>query len=152
MNDQILDSPIRQTGELNYAGFWIRVAAMLIDSIILCVVMGVVLGLTFAVAGDAEEAFGLIVVVYLLAVGGVIGYFVVMESSSKQATFGKQAMGIKVGKADGGRITTANALGRALAHWLSQIIFYIGYLMVAFDAKKQALHDKLADTYVFYAK
>jgi len=152
MNDQILDSPINQTGQLNYAGFWIRVAAVLIDSLIMCVVIGLVVGLTFALAGSAENAVGMIIVVYLLAFVGGIGYFVVMESSPKQATFGKQAMGIKVGKANGERITTANALGRTLGRWLSSAIFYIGYIMVAFDAKNQGLHDKLANTYVFYAK
>jgi uncharacterized RDD family membrane protein YckC len=152
MNDQILDSPINGTGELKYAGFWIRVAASLIDSLILCFAVGTVVALTFVLTGNPEDAIWMIFVVYLLAIVGVVGYFVVMESSAKQGTFGKLAMGIKVGKADGERITTMNALGRTLARWLSSAIFYIGYIMVAFDAKNQGLHDKLANTYVFYSK
>jgi uncharacterized RDD family membrane protein YckC len=152
MNDQILDSPINRTGELQYAGFWIRVAATLIDSLILGCVIGVAVGISFALAGSADGAVGAVILIYLVAIVGGVGYYVVLESSAKQATFGKQAMGIKVGKQDGERITAMNALGRTLGRWLSGAIFYIGYIMVAFDAKKQGLHDKLANTYVFYSK
>ena len=149
MNDQILDSPSIETRELVYAGFWIRAAAMIIDSLILGVVFGIVFGLVGALAGTSMS---FIIVMYIVAIVVGLGYYVVLESSEKQGTFGKQAVGIKIGKANGERITTANAVGRLFARWLSSAILYIGYIMVAFDAKKQSLHDKLANTYVFYAK
>ena len=150
--NEILDSPIHRTGELHYAGFWIRVAATLIDSLIVGCAVGVAVGLTFALTGGADEAVSMVLIIYLLAIVGAVAYYVLLESSAKQGTFGKQAMGIKVGKQDGGRISALNAFGRLLGRWLSGMILYIGYIMVAFDAKKQGLHDKLANTYVFYSK
>jgi uncharacterized RDD family membrane protein YckC len=148
MNEQILDSPLTHTGELAYAGFWVRVAALLIDSLILCLAVGVVVGGIAAIAQDAT----VIILAYVVIIPAIFAYYVLLDSSAKQGTFGKQAMGIKIGKANGERITGINALGRVFARSLSGMILYIGYIMVAFDAKKQGLHDKLANTYVFYAR
>jgi uncharacterized RDD family membrane protein YckC len=59
-------------------------------------------------------------------------------------------MKLKVVGKDGERISFANAIGRFFAKILSCIL-YIGYIMIAFDSKKQGLHDKLASTYVVKA-
>lgn len=75
-----------------------------------------------------------------------------MESSVGQGTIGKMIVGIKVGDADGNQISFGNALGRYFAKILSFLILCIGFMMAGWDEKKQALHDKLADTYVFYSK
>jgi len=71
-----------------------------------------------------------------------------MESSNKQATLGKQALGIKVTTLDSQPISFAQATVRYFAKYLSTLIFLIGYIMVAFTDKKQALHDMLAKTLV----
>jgi uncharacterized RDD family membrane protein YckC len=71
-----------------------------------------------------------------------------MERSAKQATVGKLAIGIKVTDLDGGRISFWRALGRTFAKIISGIILFIGYIMAAFTERKQALHDKIADTLV----
>jgi uncharacterized RDD family membrane protein YckC len=71
-----------------------------------------------------------------------------MESSERQATFGKIALGIKVTDLNGDRISFAKASGRHFAKIISAIILLIGYIMAAFDSKKQALHDKMAGTLV----
>jgi uncharacterized RDD family membrane protein YckC len=150
----ILDAPVTEQ-KLEYAGFWIRVVANIIDSIVLCVVLiaigFVFIGGAFATAGsDDGAAFGFLAAIYLMYFVIVFGYFAVMESSTRQATLGKMAVGIKVGDERGQRISTMNALGRNLGKILSQMILYIGYIMVAFDARKQGLHDKLAGTVVYY--
>jgi uncharacterized RDD family membrane protein YckC len=75
-----------------------------------------------------------------------------MESSASQGTLGKMAVGIRVGDHEGEQITWPNALGRFFAKFLSSMIFYIGFMMAGWDNKKQGLHDKLADTYVFYKR
>ena len=155
MNDQILDSPIRPEGELHYAGFWIRAAALIIDGLIVSCGVGLLVGVAFILAiggSDSGSALVFAILIYLVAIVGSVLYYVLMESSARQGTLGKQAMGIKVGKYDGQRISGMNALGRLLGRSLSSMILYIGYIMVAFDSKKQSLHDKLANTYVFYAK
>ena len=123
-----------------FAGFWVRAIASIIDSLVLGVV-GAVLGVIFA------RAEGLLVILGIIV---NLSYFACLESSDKQATFGKRAMGIIVVDAQGNRMSTGQAWGRTLSKILSSVIMSIGYLMVAFTEKKQGLHDKMADTYVVY--
>lgn len=147
MKDQILDAPAGVQTQMKYAGFWIRFAALIIDAIILSLVYGIIMFLFMGGLTNPEPS---VVPIILLTLIGV-GYFTVMESSSRQGTIGKRAVGIKVGNANGGQISFANALGRYFAKIISSAILYIGYLMAGWDPKKQALHDKIAHTYVFYA-
>lgn len=143
-----MDSPLTPERTLKYAGFWIRFAALFIDGIILVVPFFLI---TFLVAdvGVDSDMFAVFYLAMVLVINPA--YFALMESSEKQATLGKLAVGIKVGKREGEQMSAANAFGRAYAKFLSQMIFYIGYFMAGFDEKKQALHDKLANTYVYYA-
>lgn len=144
--EQVLDLPVVEKKELNYAGFGIRFVAVLIDGILLQVVQ---VALGYLLEGDYSFLNESIQLTLLsLAIG--ITYTVAMQSSSTQATIGKMAVGIKVGDAEGNRISVANAIGRYFATILSTILFFIGYLMVIWDSKKQGLHDKLANTYVFF--
>ena len=79
---------------------------------------------------------------YVLA--GLI-YWVGMEASPAQGTLGKIALRIKVTDLDGNRIGFAKALGRYLGRMVSQYATAgLGYLMVAFTDKKQAVHDIMA--------
>lgn len=70
------------------------------------------------------------------------------ESSPKQATLGKQALGIYVTDLDGNQITFLKATLRYFAKILSTLILFIGYIMVAFTEKRQGLHDMIAGTLV----
>ena len=140
--DQILDAPAVESTRLQYAGFWIRFGAYFIDFVLLLVV-NFVIGLVLAKAPLLGSLVGLIL---------GICYFGFMESSDNQATLGKMAVGIKVGDETGGPITFMNALGRYLGKIVSALLLCIGFLMVAWDEKKQGLHDKMAGTYVFHAK
>lgn len=149
MNEQILDAPADVDRKLQYAGFWIRVGAYLIDAIILWLANFVV-SMVFLGGGTAMATAASIPLIIVMSLIG-IAYFVIMESSSRQGTVGKMAVGIKVGKENGERISVVNALGRYFAKILSTLILFIGFIMVGFDSKKQGLHDKLAKTYVFHA-
>lgn len=75
-------------------------------------------------------------------------YEAAMESSSKQATLGKMALGLKVTDLEGRRISFARATGRHFAKLLSGMILLIGYIMAGFTERKQALHDMIAGTLV----
>lgn len=75
-------------------------------------------------------------------------YHALMESSAKQATLGRMALGIRVTDLNGNRIGFGRATGRYFAKILSALILGIGFLMAAFTAKKQALHDIPAGTLV----
>jgi uncharacterized RDD family membrane protein YckC/Tfp pilus assembly major pilin PilA len=120
------------------AGFWRRAAALFVDLLILAVPQTLV---NLALAGSSSIA---------LAINMVMGaaYFAGFHSSARQATPGKMAFGIKVGDMAGARISIGLAIARFFATWLSSLILGIGYLVAAFTAKKQALHDLLCKTIV----
>src|ERR687895_29337 len=126
---------------MEYAGFWRRFAAYIIDNILIGVVYVILITVLGAVAGD-----GGIVIGYLVAIVGTFVYFAYMESSENQATVGKMALGIQVTDVNGGRISFGKALGRTAGKILSALILYIGYIIAAFTEKKQALHDMMAGT------
>jgi uncharacterized RDD family membrane protein YckC len=127
---------------MEYAGFWRRVAAALIDGILVGIVSGIVTAIAGGISDDAR-----VIAQILLFVAAYV-YYAGMESSAYQATVGKIALGIQVTDLDGNRISFLRALGRNLAEILSALILLIGYIMVAFTAKKQGLHDMIAGTLV----
>jgi uncharacterized RDD family membrane protein YckC len=153
--------------QLPYAGFWQRFAAYLIDSLILGVVAVAVIVIVFLLIGggalisgsqtpqDFAAAMGvaaifLIVLAYIALIVIMWLYFAKMESSEKQATIGKKAMGLYVTDLNGQRLTFGRASGRFFSKIISGMIpLGIGYIMVAFTAKKQALHDMIAGTLVW---
>lgn len=136
---------------VHYAGFWRRVAALLIDNILLAFVgvgIGVVQGALEAILGpgfpgyDALRLSG-------MAIAWV--YFIGMECSPLQATLGKLALGIRVTDEQGRRIDLGRSLGRQFGKILSTLTLFIGFIMAAFTKKKQALHDILAGCLVVKA-
>jgi len=75
-------------------------------------------------------------------------YYALMESSEKQATVGKLAMGIKVTDMQGNRLSFGQATGRHFAKIISGLTLLIGYIMAGFTEKKQALHDIIVNCLV----
>lgn len=98
-------------------------------------------GDTYAEAARSSAASSVSAVVTWL-------YYALMESSARQATLGKMALGIIVTDIEGRRIGFGKATGRHFAKILSALILGIGFLMVAFTQRKQGLHDILAGTLV----
>ena len=140
-----------------YGGFWIRFVAALIDGILVQVVVvpfGALMGGAIGVAGVATSMPGEGTRLVSVIVGVVLGllgswiYEAAMESSSLQATLGKMIFGMKVTDGNGNRISFMRATGRHFAKYLSSLILFIGYIMAGFTARKQALHDIIADTLV----
>jgi hypothetical protein len=72
----------------------------------------------------------------------------VLESSGWQATVGKRIMGLQVTDEDGGRLSFVHALMRMLAKLASALPFALGFLIAAFTARKQALHDLIVRSLV----
>lgn len=75
-------------------------------------------------------------------------YFTSMESSALQGTYGKHILKLKVTGRNGERISFGRASIRHISKFLSAILVFIGFIMVAFTKKKQGLHDKIAETLV----
>ena len=139
-----------------YAGFWQRFVAALIDGILLYVVQFIILA-AFGVSAYAsnpqaisEGGFPMsLILAYIVILGANVAYYAYLESSERQATFGKQAMGLVVTDMNGERITLLNAVGRYFSKFPSALILMIGYFMQPFTEKKQALHDMIAGTLVY---
>ena len=126
------------TGTTTYAGFWRRFVAWILDGLLLSLVT-----LPFTLQFDARTSAG-------GTISTVVGwlYFALMESSTKQATVGKMALGIFVTDLDGRRISFGRATGRYFAKILSALTLGIGFLMAGFTERKQALHDMVASCLV----
>lgn len=147
-----------------YAGFWKRAIAFILDSLIVSlpitfIFFPLLLWQGFAVGKSTDENFSISIIAFILLyiLWQIIGavcmwlYFAFMESGTKQATWGKRIMKIKVIRKDGQRISFARATGRFFAKILSYLVFYFGFIMAGFTNRKCALHDYIADTYVVRA-
>jgi uncharacterized RDD family membrane protein YckC len=134
-----------------YAGFWLRFAAYLIDTVIMLLVfvpLGALLGVILARSGNQD--FELLVAAPM-RVGSILAgwlYGSLLESSSWQGTIGKRVVGLRVTDLSGNRISFAKATGRHFGKILSSLICLVGFIMAAFTEKRQALHDMLAGTLV----
>jgi uncharacterized RDD family membrane protein YckC len=64
------------------------------------------------------------------------------------ATPGKMAMGMKILRSDGAKLSVGRIIGRYFAKIISGIILAIGYIMAAVDDEKRALHDRICDSRV----
>ena len=136
------------TRDLEYVGFWARVWASIIDSIISLVV---IYPLAFAIYGkdyfiktDFILGAGDFLLSYVLpAVAVVLFWFY------KSATPGKMAIHAKIVDAKtGGKPSTGQLVGRYLSYYISLIPLGLGFFWVGWDARKQGWHDKLAGTVV----
>ncbi|MEN5040442.1 RDD family protein [Stenotrophomonas sp. TWI1149] len=134
-----------------YAGFWKRYAAYFIDYILLTVVtlpLSMIINVMGASSGNEGVQVALTLVVMLLSLVISIGYYAGFHASRGGATLGKMAVGIKVVRGNGERISFLRAFCRYLATIVSSLILMIGFIMAAFTERKQALHDMMCDTLV----
>jgi uncharacterized RDD family membrane protein YckC len=137
------------TSEVPYAGFGRRLIAYVVDVLILLAAFVVFGGVLIALSGASQvPPEGVLNVVGFLVSWM---YFALNESSERQATWGKQLMGLKVTDLNGDKVGFGKATGRHFGKILSSLILLIGYIMAAFTEKKQALHDKMAGCLVVKA-
>ena len=147
-----------------YAGFWIRFVARIIDDMILGVVSYIIfipfglmmggVGLSLGNNPSPAEAmaalpavFGLIAILSLIGLG-LNALYQAYFLSTKGATPGKMALGLKVIRADGLPISPGLGAGRYFATLLSGLTLAIGYIIAGFDSQKRALHDHICSTRV----
>lgn len=150
---QKLKEGARMPGTMVYGGFWIRAVAKIIDSLIQGV-FGILLFLVFMPFFDlrgTQDSTGVIIWLGLQGGGVLFGLaYSVFFLGKYGATPGKMAVGLKVVTSDGEPIDYKRAAARYFAEILSGLICYIGYIMVAFDEERRALHDRLCDTRVIF--
>ena len=141
------------TGEMHYAGFWIRVAARIVDGLILGVpFMAVFLVVFFRPQRPFGEPRPVDFLPSILQLGFAMANvaYQIFFLGKYGATLGKMACKLQVVTSEGGRISYGRATGRVFAEMLSGIICYIGYIIVGFDSQKRALHDHICNTRVVY--
>ncbi len=112
--------PVNTSSAVEYAGFWIRLAAYLIDVILLAFV-----------------SWGIVNVFYFIGMW-----------AWKGQTLGQMITNIKVVRTDGKSCDLRTSALRFLGYIVCGLTLGIGFLIIAFDRRRQGLHDKIADTYV----
>jgi uncharacterized RDD family membrane protein YckC len=139
---------MNQSTDLEYAGFWIRVGASLIDIILLLVIT---LPILMAFYGEGYLESELVVegpmdfmISWVAPAVITIAFWII-----KQATPGKMALRLRIVDARTGTAPgTGQCIGRYFAYFVSMIPLCLGIFWVAFDSRKQGWHDKLAGTLV----
>lgn len=128
-----------------YAGFWKRVAAYLIDCVLVGVVNYILFFIMFAIGKQMSVSENSVFLFSGVIIAGFyLLYYVYAEASLWQATVGKRIVGIKVTDEYGHRISFWRSLGRYIAMAVSSVSFLIGYMMCGWTERKQCLHDKIA--------
>ena len=152
------------------AGFWLRLAAFIIDNIFIfigtLVISSIVFAIIFSIFPDLADRYTITeytwdtVLAYsempptwvdwFAYLGGVvidIAYWTV-AIGWKGRTVGKLMLGLKVVKADGGRVGYLRAFGRCWAYLLCYMTFGFGFLAITWNKQKRGLHDLVCDTMV----
>jgi uncharacterized RDD family membrane protein YckC len=154
---------VPQPNTFVYGTFVERVGAKILDGIVNWV-MGGILNATlalvifgtpnyFTVALNFPHEKVMVFQVISIPLGILVNLaYVWFFLSRYDATPGKMAVGLKVVRSDGSKLSNGRIVGRFFAEWLSAAVLCIGYLMVAFDEERRALHDRICDTRVIKAK
>jgi uncharacterized RDD family membrane protein YckC len=138
---------------VEYAGFWIRVGASIIDSILLMMITYPILyavygwvGLDYT--GMQTTGFISILLTWILPVIAVIWFWV-----AKQATPGKMLLSLRVVDAKtGSSLSVGQSLVRYVGYFVAGAPLFLGVFWIGFDSKKQGWHDKIAGTVVVRSK
>lgn len=141
---------------VEYAGFWIRLAAYLVDAILVAVIAYVViriLGIFVDSSGDGPivpvaiapgtARVAATAINYSLSFVYLVGFWTWLGR-----TPGKMMLGLKVVRTNGSRVGLGKSILRYIGYNISYLAFFIGYLWIGVDPEKQGIHDKIADTYV----
>jgi len=141
-----------ESDELEYVGFWARVGASVIDTILIGIIIWPLLTAVYGASYWTDE--GLVkgpmdfLLSWVLPMVAVLIFWV-----AKQATPGKMAISAKIVDARTGETpSTGQFIGRYLAYFLSGLPLLLGIFWIAFDGRKQGWHDKLAGTVVVRQK
>lgn len=134
--------------EQEYAGFWIRLGATLIDTVIIMIVLMVPLSIIYGEQywfGDQYiRGFWDLVLGYVVPIVATIWFWLRF-----MGTPGKMALKLRVVDAKtGDKLSVGQAIGRYFAYILSMLPFGLGFIWIGIDSRKQGWHDKLAGTVV----
>ncbi len=138
--------------EQEYAGFWIRTLAAIIDTILMLIIIVPILiaiyGADYWVSESFVAGFWEFLFQYILPAIAVVIFWIY-----KSATPGKMVTRLTIADAKtGGKPSTGQFIGRYLGYYVSTIPLCLGIIWVGIDKRKQGWHDKLAGTVVIRNK
>ncbi|HXH99101.1 MAG TPA: RDD family protein [Sphingobacteriaceae bacterium] len=131
-----------------FATLDIRFLAVAIDYVLILALHAFLVTTIIVFLDERQQKIIIALLGLALALLTKIFYSTLMESSIRQATYGKSLLGLKVTDELGGRLSVNKALVRNMAKLVSKLTVGIGYLSGFFDKKQQCLHDKIAGTMV----
>lgn len=138
-----------------YAGFFVRLFAFLVDSVLAGIASLIVKGSVYLFFSGLPLSLDNLIFDFgigdICAYIATVMYFVLFTLYKSGKTPGKMVMGIEVINADGTRAGFWKLLFReTVGRYLSSMLF-VGYIMAAFSAEKAGLHDTLSDTRVVFS-
>ena len=134
---------MNRSESISFAGFWRRAGAMIIDSVIYTILIMLALGPAY-INSDFYTPEGLVSSVLMLVI-------TVMLWIRYGGTPGKLLLGCRIVDADSYAIPTARqSIIRYLGYYVSVLCLFVGFFWVLWDKRKQAFHDKMANTVVLY--
>lgn len=133
---------------MEYAGFWVRFAASLIDTVLLLLLVTPLMHWVYGEVYWSSDDFLLggwdLVLNWICPLIATVAFWVY-----RSATPGKMALKLEVLDADTGhRLTFSKSIIRYLAYYVSAIPLCLGFIWIAFNGKKQGWHDLIANTVV----
>jgi uncharacterized RDD family membrane protein YckC len=154
----------RSDGGQAHAGFASRVLAFGIDLLITAALLLMatlslqIIGIFFPIgklvgrlAGVDPNGTYRPYVALLIAIAVFVAYNTFWWSMIEE-TPGKAALGLRVVRRDGKRMTVWRSIVRSLAYWISALPLFLGFLWILVDNERQGWHDKIANTCVVYAR
>ena len=145
----------KESYTVDYAGFWLRLAAMAIDSVVLAVLIWVFAGLYPLVVGRGwmggavSDAAGGVYWTFLILIPIlIIAAFFIVSWRWRGQTPGKLLLGLTVVRFNGDPVSWGGAVMRFLGYIISATPLFAGFFWVSYDLRRQGWHDKLAETYV----
>lgn len=148
-NTAVSHSPQYDDSEFEYAGFWIRFAACIVDNLIIMIIFAPYWFYNYqqmaAMPVDQMPLYSAGDAILHLVIGAAVVWFWV----KKGATPGKMLFGLQVRDTKTGQfISVPRALLRYFSYLISYLILCLGFIWAGFDKKKQGWHDKIAKTVV----
>jgi uncharacterized RDD family membrane protein YckC len=144
-------------GPFGYGGFSRRFAARFVDGVIQIIpalLIGMLVGMLFRTSGllrpgpSYQGAFLAMQAITQVAVIGCAIAYEVFFLRKFDATPGKMALGLKIFRPDGAKLSIGRIVGRYFATFISALPLLLGYIVAAFDDERRTFHDRIADTRV----
>lgn len=139
------------TGRYEYAGFWIRLGASLVDTLLMVLITIPLLIIyygfdTYWQAAQSGEFLGLgeVIISWLFPIVATIWFWLKMQATPGKILFSLKVLDEKTGQP----LTLNQSVIRYLGYFASTIVLGLGFIWIAFDGKKQGWHDKMAGTVV----